>query len=176
MLLIGALLMSFMIPNLSALSARALRDQAEELVAKIDLARQRSVMTGVPHRLVVDLERGSYTLEWAKALPPEDPDDALFYVDTGDGGISLEAPAHEQVEFAPVPGVMGHTAHLPDEIAFSGVEAEGGWVDFGEAYVRFESDGSASYATIVLNEPDGHEVSLEILPLADTVRIRDDAS
>ena len=173
-LLIGGLLMTFMVPNLSALGSRALRNQAEALVAKIDLARQRAVVTGIPHRLVLDIEEGGYGLEWTGA-PESRADAASVDVDSGEE-ISLAPPPAAADEFQPLPGMMGNFEYLGDEIQFAGVEAPGGWVDFGDASVRFERDGSASYTTIVLNEPGGRELSLEILPLADSVRIVDAAN
>ena len=63
-LLIGALLMSFVVPSFSTLNSRALRQDAERIVAIADLGRQRAVVTGIPHRMVIDLDNGSYTLEW----------------------------------------------------------------------------------------------------------------
>jgi prepilin-type N-terminal cleavage/methylation domain-containing protein len=173
-LMIGALLMSFMVPNLSALNARALSDQADALVAKIDLARQRAVVTGVTHRLVVNLDEGAYALEWQGADPDTAQPDALDSFDPGSGDeLSLAAPPGASRDFVPLPGLMGHVEYLGSDIEFSGIDAPGGWANFGDADVRFERDGSASYATLVLNEPDGRELSLEILPLADQVRILD---
>ncbi len=180
-LLIGALLMSFLVPNLSALDSRSLRDEAEKLVASIDLARQRSVVTGSAHQLVVSIEEGSYGLEWErsepisqkKARPPADHtyrsgDTAFDYSDQ----ISLSPPPGSgTVTLEPLPGLMGRFEALPEKIAFKGVETLGGWVNTGEIIVRFERDGSASFSTIVLADVGGREAHLEILPLADSVRI-----
>lgn len=179
-MLIGALLMSFMVPNLSALGSRALRSEAEKLVAAIDLGRQRSVMTGSPHQLVINIEERGYGLEWERTEAPTKPpkraagdltytsDDAAF---TADDRLSLAPPEDDVRAFSPLPGLMGQFEPLSDQIAFKGVETTGGWVDLGEVIVRFERDGSSTFSTIVLADSGGHEAHLEILPLADSVRI-----
>ncbi|MGE4606318.1 MAG: prepilin-type N-terminal cleavage/methylation domain-containing protein [Myxococcota bacterium] len=179
-LLIGALLMSFMVPNLSALDSRALQSEAQKLVALIDLGRQRSVVTGSPHRLVIDIEHGRYGLEWERTDPSAEtqrpaPDDLTYASDdplfTRSDRISLAPPASAESAFAPLPGLMGRVEPLPHKIEFTGVETSGGWVNLGEVIVRFERDGSSSFSEIVLADSGGHEAHLEILPLADSVRI-----
>ena len=61
---IFALLAAFVAPNLGLLSSRRLQQQAERISAQLELARQRAIVTGIPHRLAIDLDRGSYWLEW----------------------------------------------------------------------------------------------------------------
>ena len=61
---IFALLAGFVAPNLGLLSSRRLQQQAEQISAQLELARQRAIVTGIPHRLAIDLEGGSYWLEW----------------------------------------------------------------------------------------------------------------
>jgi len=172
--------MSFLVPNLSALDARALRDEAEKLVASIDLGRQRSVVTGSAHQLVVSIEDGSYGLEWehsdpdAEPPPPPPADDTYSSFDPAfqrPGQISLSPPDTGQKSLSPLPGLMGRFQALPEKIKFKGVETTGGWVDSGEVVVRFERDGSWTYSTIVLADSGGREAHIEILPLADSVRI-----
>lgn len=175
MLLIAALLMSFTIPNISGLSARALRQQAEKLVASVDLARQRSVMTGVPHRILIDLDEGLYRIEWL-AVDPEDaePDSGATEETYTDAPLSLAPPPAANRQYTPLAGMMGRLDRLEKDIVVSGVETPGGWVETGQAYLSFERDGTSSYTTIVLDDPDGNHLYLEILPLADTVRISDE--
>jgi prepilin-type N-terminal cleavage/methylation domain-containing protein len=180
-LLIGALLMSFMVPNLSALGSRSLRSEAEKLVATIDLGRQRSVVTGSPHQLVINLDERGYVLEWeqveASAQAPKrargnhtySSDDAAFT--RSDDRLSLAPPPSDDRSFAAVPGLMGRFEALPGEMEFRGVETTGGWVDFGQVFVRFERDGSSAFSTIVLADSNGHEAHLEIMELADSVRV-----
>jgi len=87
---------AMVVPNLGMLGQRALRDQARELAAQIELGRQRAIMTGTPHRLLIDLDVASFHLEWltteAEALgleapPPEEEPDLL-----GDAPL---APVHD---------------------------------------------------------------------------------
>ena len=74
-LLIGALLMSVTLPNFGALQSHRLQNSAEQIVERIDFGRQRAVMTGIPHRLAIDLDAGTYKLEWqglgAKDVAPQ---------------------------------------------------------------------------------------------------------
>jgi len=51
-------------PRLASSSWRALRDEAESIAASLEFARQRAIMTGTPHRLLVDLGEGGYRVEW----------------------------------------------------------------------------------------------------------------
>ena len=57
-----ALLATFVAPSLDAVRQRRLRAEAMSLAAQLEFARQRTVMTGVPHRVLLDLEAGSYVL------------------------------------------------------------------------------------------------------------------
>jgi len=179
-MLIGGLLMSFMLPNLSALGSRALQSDAEKLVAMIDLGRQRSVVTGSPHQLVINIEERGYGLEWERAeastRPPKRAPGNLTYTSddpafTVSDRLSLAPPEVDARSFSPLPGLMGRFEPLADNIEFKGIETVGGWVELGEVIVRFERDGSSSFSTIVLANSSGHEAHLEILPLADSVRI-----
>ena len=175
-LLIGGLLMSFVVPNLSVLKSQALRQDAERIVAKADLGRQRAVVTGIPHRMVIDLNNGSYTLEWMgstgggeTAVPIADSELQPFNT-----SVSLEPPAQTERSFTPLPGLFGRVEFLADGIEFAEVETPGGRIHSNETFVTFERDGTSSFTTIVLDDPDGRRIILEILPLADTVRIIDE--
>ena len=172
-LVIGALLMSFMLPNVSALRSRNLRQQAERIVAKVDLGRQRAVVTGTPHRMVIDLEDGRYALEWMGSTgetkaPVQTEDSELQQFDEA---ISLEPPARTEQSFTPLPGLLGRNESLGDGIRFAEIETPGGWIDSDATFVTFERDGTASFTTIVLDDRDGRQLTLKIQPLADTVRI-----
>jgi len=176
-LLIGGLLMSFMLPNISALRSRILRHQAERIVAKADFGRQRAVVTGIPHRLVIDLDEDSYALEWMGSNEKNKPDvkagksELPPFVETD---VSLNAPPQTERQFAPLPGLLGRTESLTDGVEFKEIETPGGWIDSDATFVTFERDGTASFTTIVLDDLDGRELILEIQPLADTVRIFDE--
>jgi hypothetical protein len=174
-LLIGGLLMSLMLPNFGALQSHKLRNAAEQIVEQINFGRQRAVMTGIPHRLAIDLDAGTYKLEWQGAgaenaasqpKPKIEPDI--------DSRLSLAPPPAVERSFQSLLGPLGRLEHLGGGVEFGWIETPGGEIDFGDAFITFEGDGTSSYTMLVLNEPGGHELALEILPLADAVRILDE--
>ena len=61
---IFALIAGLAMPNFSALHSRNLKQQAQRLVTQLELARQRSIVTGVPHRLYIDVDGSAYRVEW----------------------------------------------------------------------------------------------------------------
>jgi prepilin-type N-terminal cleavage/methylation domain-containing protein len=170
-LLIASILMYFMVPNMSILQNRELPAQAKRVAAKIDLGRQRAVMTRIPHRIFIDLDAGTYGLEWEGS--GEVTETASDVLDPS-APLSLEPPPLREHVFGPLPGLGGHIEDLGKEIAFVRIETEGGSVRNGEAFVHFERDGTASPAKIVLDDSEGRQLSLEILTLADSVRILDE--
>jgi len=174
-LLIGGLLMSLMLPNFGALQSHKLRNAAEQIVERINFGRQRAVMTGIPHRLAINLDAGTYKLEWqgesagnaaSQPEPQIEPDTSAPF--------SLAPPPAVERSFQALLGPFGRLEHLGGGVEFGWIETPGGDVDFGDAFITFESDGTSSYTILVINEPGGHELALEILPLADAVRIIDE--
>ena len=135
-----ALLAGLIAPRVGSLTHRTLRQRAEQMAADLELARQRAVVTGVTHRVLVDLEAGGYRIEWlateaeAQGLEPE----PVAPLDLrGQAPIPLEAPLAELREYRPVPGKLGDFVQLEDSLALAGVETPGGWIDRGEASVEF---------------------------------------
>jgi type II secretion system protein H len=168
---IFALMAAFVMPNLGFLSRRALRDDAKRLAARLELARQRSVVTAVPHRLVLDLDEGGWQLEWLGSAEAQ-PDEALFDP-ASQAPLSLEAPPASALAYAPLDGPLGRFTPLDDDVDFQGVETPEGWIKQGQAFIEFDRDGSTTWTSIVLGNQDGDTLELELLPLADVVRIRD---
>jgi prepilin-type N-terminal cleavage/methylation domain-containing protein len=169
---------AMVVPNLGMLGQRALRDQARELAAQIELGRQRAIMTGTPHRLLIDLDVASFHLEWltteAEALgleapPPEEEPDLL-----GDAPLDLSAPAQEARSYYPIPGMFGRVRDLDPDVQFAGLETPDGWVTRGEVSIDFDRDGTASYTEIFLEDAAGRGISLHIRELDDVVRIHED--
>ena len=177
---IFALMAGLALPNFSGMHARNLKHQARRIVAQIELARQRAIVTGIPHRFFIDIEGAAYRLEWLAAEDAGDSDeeadepaggaDALG--EPGSVSIDLTAPRAEERAFRPLPGTLGRFTLLEESIEFAGIETTGGWVDEGESFIRFERDGSADATTIVIEHDSGLSVTLEVLPLADTVRVQ----
>jgi type II secretion system protein H len=162
---IFALIAGFALPNFGTLSRRQLRRDAQQLAGQLELARQRSVVTGIPHRVLIDLDSAAYRMEWRGAPDDAEAPDLLpppASQDTSQTPISLAAPVEEQREYAPLPGLFGRFTYLDGDLAFAGVETPAGWVDRGEVTIDFDRDGQS--------------LVLEVLPLAEAVRIRDEPS
>jgi len=166
-----ALVATFIAPNLGVLRQRRLRAEAQDLVALLELARQRTIVTGQPHRILFDLEDVGYRLEWledgdASASPPAEAELDL----SGSSPLPLAAPPRPEREFQPIPGLLGRFRWLPDPFVFAGVETADGWIEHGDTFVEFARDGSASYTEIVIEDDSGQRVVLAVLPLDDAVR------
>jgi len=161
-------------PNLAALRERRLRHAAERLAAELELARQRAVVTGIPHRVAFDLEGGLYRLEW---LGAGDTEQELVpvaaeaeYELRGATALPLVAPQRSALDFAPLPDSFGSYRDFDGDIFVAGVETAEGFLERGEAFVTFDRDGTSAYTEIVLEEPGGARRSLAVLPLEDSVR------
>jgi prepilin-type N-terminal cleavage/methylation domain-containing protein len=173
---IFALLAAFVAPNLGLLSSRRLQQEAQDLSARIELARQRAVTTGVPHRLMIDLDRGSYWLEWfvTESESIGEPEPVAASLDLrGSAPIPMSAPLDSLREFRPLPGMFGRERAIEASLLFQAVETPEGSIDHGEAFIYFERDGTASPTEIFLADEGGHALAIEVRSLADAVRIRD---
>lgn len=169
---IFALLAAFVAPNLGFVSRRALRNDAEALAATLELARQRSVVTAVPHRIYLDLDNHAWRLDWLGAAEGETALEPLE-ASAGDANLALDAPAAAAREYAPLPTSLGRLTPLDDDVLFAGVETPEGWIEGGDASIEFERDGTTTYSLIVLTSEDGDSLEIEVMPLADAVRVRD---
>jgi prepilin-type N-terminal cleavage/methylation domain-containing protein len=172
-----ALVATFVMPNFGLLGSRALSHQAEQIANQLELARQRSVVTAIPHRLLIDLDAGAYRIEWQGPLlddptiadPPTDP------FDPGSSVLDLAPPANEVHPYTPLPGMFGSFTYLESSLFFAGVETTEGWIEGGEVFIRFDRDGTSEYAEIVIDNADGSSLILDVLPLVDAVRIRSES-
>ena len=173
---IFALMTTFVLPNVGAVRDRALRNQAQRLAAQLEFARQRAIVTGVPHRLLIDLEGAAYRLEWLEEggdSPPPKPNDPPEYDVRGATPLPLAAPRAARAEYGPVPGRFGDFQYLDSELGFVGIETPEGWIERGDSFIAFDRDGTASYTEIFIDDPSGRQIALDVMPLADAVRIRD---
>ena len=171
-LLLMGLMASLVLPNLGALSEQALRDEARRLQAELERARERALVTGVRHQLVIDLEAGEYWTEWE----PRRREETTPPPGSGSEGlrVAMSPPERELRSFEPVPDRSGRGTFLDNDIVFEGIEVDGGFADRGVLQLPFEADGSSQAARIVLARPRGDTLTLELLPLAETVRIVDE--
>jgi len=182
------LVSALVLPQVGIIGSRSLDDQAAKLAADLEFARQRTVMTSIPHRVLLDLERGTWRLEWR---PPAE-DDSQERDGGGLGGagagfgagearearagrvaVDLTPPRRQRGEFEPLPTSYARRAELGTEVFFGAVETATGPVTRGEVSIAFERDGTAEPATIRLEELGGFAVELEVRPLADAVVVRD---
>ena len=176
---IFAMMAMFVLPNLGSVRARALGQAAERIAARLELARQRTIVTGVPHRLWIDIDDSSYRLEWHvsedKARGRSAPVDAPNPYDPASTGLSLEPPRTSERSFHPVPGPDGYDQRLDSSLVIVGLDTPEGWIQRGAAWIAFDSDGTTVRSAIVLENDSGHRIALDVFPLADAVRIRDES-
>jgi len=174
---IFALLVAVVAPNLGTLTGRTLRDSTDALAARIELARQRTVMTGIPHRVWIDLDGGRYRLEWlvseAEALGEEEPSEPAPVDLNSQLPLPLEAPRGAERAFRPLPGTLGRDAVLDGSLAFRGVETPTGWLARGETSIAFDMDGTTESAAVILDDDSGRALVIDVLPLAEAVRVDD---
>lgn len=174
---IFALLVAVVAPNIGRLSGRTLRSATEALAARIELARQRTVMTGIPHRVWLDLDGAAYRLEWlvteAEALGEQAPEDPKPLDLRGQTPLPLEAPRGAERAFRPLPGRLGSDELLEDSIRFRGVETDSGWVERGGTSIEFAMDGTTDAAAVILDDDSGGTLVIDVLPLAEAVRVSD---
>jgi prepilin-type N-terminal cleavage/methylation domain-containing protein len=173
---IFALLAALVAPRVGSVTSRTLHLRAERIGTQLELARQRAVLTGIRHRLFVDLDQGSYRVEWwvteaeALGLDPEPPP-ALDL--RGLTPIPMAPARQAERSFRPLPGLQGRTQWLEDSLAFAGLETQAGWLERGQVSIEFATDGTATYTALYLDDDSGRTLVLDVLPLADTIRISD---
>ena len=167
-----ALIAAMVVPNLDLGGSRAVRSAANDVATALEMARERAIMTGRVHAVVLDLDRGSYWIEWSK--PIERPTEAAPQGDPagGEHKLALVPPPIEGAELEPLFGVFGRPQRIEDPVVLLGVELDGGTADSGTVELRMDGDGATDPAAILLGEADGsHAVRIEVEPLADAVHV-----
>ena len=174
-----ALVAAVVVPNLSGFRMRALRGEAQQLAAHLELARQRAIVTGVPHRVLLEIDQAEYRLEWlaedpetAELAPAEKASAELDL--NGNTPLDLSAPPAPVVDFQPIPGNFGRTQVVAAPFYFEAVETPTERITRGAVSIEFARDGSADYTKIYLQDAQGDHLTLDIHPLDDRVRIRRD--
>ncbi|MBW2272646.1 MAG: GspH/FimT family pseudopilin [Deltaproteobacteria bacterium] len=182
--LIMSFLMAMVLPGLSVTSGAIRRDEAQNLSARLQLARQRAVMTGKPHRVLIDVDRGAYHIEWfVSAFDEAEDEETEPLIDdewvapeeippSRQEFLSLKPPEEQERAYVPIPNQFGRDHWLHETLYFDGVETYEGWFDEGSVAVVFEGDGTTDPAQIVITDADGFGVTLDVLPLLESVRIR----
>lgn len=177
MVAIFALLSAFVLPRAGMFRGRALREQALQLAADLELARTRAQILGVPHRVLLDLDGRAWRMDWlvteaealGTALP--EPDRAS----SPDEGLLVAAPRGDAPAFWPVPLSFGHATAFADDVTAAWVETSAGPLTRGAVSIELERDGSAEPLRVVLSDDAGHAVELGIEALEDEVQVRDRA-
>jgi type II secretion system protein H len=179
--LIMTFLMALILPGFRVTSSATRRDEAQNMAARLQLARQRAVMTGKPHRVLIDVDRGAYHLEWYVSASEDEEVDEFGIPLGGEQEelplsrqefISLKPPEGELLEYEPIPNQFGRDHWLHESLYFDGVETYEGWFNEGAVAIVFQGDGTTDPAQIVITDADGFAVTLDVLPLLDSVRIR----
>ena len=178
--LIIGLAMGIVIPNLTATRHSRLDEQARAVVARLELARERAIATGQPHRLLIDLEAGRYRVEWftndegarAEDEGPAPPDATSLNADTS-APISLSPPREAEREYRPIPSRFGEDEFLDSDNYFVGAQTPDGWIESGELQIVFDADGVSDFAELSIADAWDEQITLEVRPLLDTVRIHD---
>lgn len=176
--LIMGLMMSIVLPNLSGVRGALLRDEALRLASTIELARQRAVMTGKPHRVWIDLEEAVYLVEWwvseGEALGQPTPYVPVSYDKEALDALSLSPNVAGDVAYRPIPNHFGNPTVLDRSLHFHGIETEEGLFADGEVVLVFDQDGTTDPAEVVIaNDYDGR-LYLSVAPLVEHVRIFDE--
>jgi len=177
--LILGLMASIAMPSLGVRSGRLLHEEAQRLATDLEYARQQTVVTGIPYRVFIDLEGQAWRVEWyvteAEALG-QDPSAAAAApaATSDDEHLDLAPPQTAERAFYPVPSELGHVEGLEREISFAGVRTPTALVTSGNVVVGFAPDGTADPTSIVLADDGGHRVIVDVEPLEETVRVRDD--
>jgi type II secretion system protein H len=162
-------------PNLRFTGGSNRHDEALNVASHLELARQRAIMTGKTHRVLIDVDKGSYRVEWWIRNSGGGPASTLAERQRSvweGNSKSVLRPADNGYEYEPIPGKFGKPSLLTDPFYFDGVDTSEGWLDEGLVAVVFDSDGGTDLAQIVISEPDGFAATLDILPILDSVRIR----
>lgn len=187
-----ALIFGIGLPSLSRRSFDPLEDEAEQIAQRLRFARQRAIVTGVPHRLLLDLEEGGYLVEWfvteeraaggAGDDADSDPSSLALLFSGGTEERSLaDGPAIDfhprrtsDRDYYPIPSrEMGSLRWLEDSLYFVGIEGPGGWVESGDFAIVFQADGTTDPLLLELADGQDHHLTLEIEALLEQVRIRE---
>jgi type II secretion system protein H len=173
------------IPRLSRSQLRGLKTEAESIAASLEFARQRAIMTGIPHRVLIDLEEGGYRIEWlvtedrAFAAIQDRGGDSDFFGDARDGNsagsgkpgaqqIDFYPPTKEERDFYPIPNrQLGSFTWLDDSRYFVGLSSPSGWIEGGDVEISFDVDGTTDYSLLEIADSDDNHLTLEIEPILE---------
>jgi prepilin-type N-terminal cleavage/methylation domain-containing protein len=174
-LVIFALLAGIVLPNLGLRGARILEEESRRLASSLEFARQRAVMTGRPHRLILDLDRSTYQLESFGPPPLVEMEEADLLaeppLEDDPTKPAMSPPVREDVDYWPLAGTPGEVQRLDGEVIVESVEYSAGTTADGVFQVVFERDGTADWAVVLLRNQAETRIALHVEYLADSVTI-----
>jgi type II secretion system protein H len=175
-LVIFVLVMTIVLPNFGIRGGRILAEESRKLASSLEFARQRAVMTGRPHRLILDLGRSTYQVEAFGPPPAVEAEEAELAalappLEEELARPALSPPVREDLDYYPLPGTPGDVQRIDDEVVVESVEYSAGTATDGVFQVVFERDGTADWATLHLVNQSKRRVALHIEYLADSVTI-----
>jgi len=178
-LVIFGLLVALALPSFQLQSSRVLQDESRRLAGSLEYARQRAVMTGVPTRVWLDLDRSEYRVEAYGALEVADDGTQAVQAQLPAGGLtdddltnlSLSPPEEPERSFHPLIGTLGDLTQLDERARIAGFETQDGAVGGGQAYIAFDRNGTSDWAAVALDNDKGERIVLHVEPLADAVWI-----
>lgn len=178
--LIIGFISAMVFPNLRLSGSSGRHDQALNVASHLELARQNAVMTGKIHRVLLNVDDGSYRVEWYVRESGDDDDYDSFAARQRSiwqrQDSDVFKPPVTGLAYEPIPGQFGNRSYLADPFYFDGVDTSDGWLDAGDVAVVFEHDGTTDRSQIVITDPDGFATTLDILPILDSVRIRHESA
>ena len=159
------------IPRLSTSKIRGLRTEAESIAASLEFARQRAIMTGISHRVLIDLADGGYRIEWlvdedrAFALASDSEDEfagSQSDLDAADDGgaklIDFYPPVRDERDYHPIPNrQLGSFTWLADARYFVGLDSSSGWIEGGDVEIVFDADGTTEYALLEIADAEAED-------------------
>ncbi len=178
------------IPRLSRSQLRGLKVEAESIAASLEFARQSAIVTGIPHRVLIDLEEGGYRVEWlvdeerafAAIEDRGDQPDPIEGPPIGAGRglpnadsplLDFHPPLKSELDFYPIPNrQLGSFTWLDDSRYFVGLESPSGWIEGGDVEISFDVDGTTEYSLLEIADADDNHLTLEIEPILDRIRRR----
>lgn len=171
-----ALVSTLIAPNFSMLQTRRLTFAGQRLASLVELTRQRTVVTGIPHRMWFDLDAAAYRVERLTQPTASETAGVAFkeYDVRGSSPLPLSVQPDNVFEFEPLPGKFGRFESFENEIFIAGLETPEGWIADGESFISFAHDGSTAYTELVIEDASGRQLTLAVLPLDDAVRFIDE--
>ncbi len=146
-----ALVTTLVIPQLGWRRDREVRDEAQALADLLAVARERALITGRRHRVILDFSASTRRLEWRPPVEPTEPEAPS----RGRERVDLEPPQFGAGEFEPVPGAVGNEVETRRGVWLLGIDSELAREVGDVVTLDFGAEGSADPARIVLGDDDG---------------------